>query len=307
MQLSAEQISRTEDYLRSTQNVICQAFSQLDGAQQFLSEKWEYSAGSGGGDSRVLESGEVFEKAGVNFSSIEGAQLPAAATESREHAKDRWFHACGISVVVHPLNPYVPTCHMNLRFIRLENDHWWFGGGFDLTPYYGFKQDAIQWHQNAQAACRGFGDGLYAKLKENCDKYFYIKHRGEARGIGGIFFDDFSCGGFENSFAFVQSVGKHFLKAYLPIVERRVSTPYGEREREFQLMRRGRYVEFNLVYDRGTLFGLQSGGRTESILMSLPPRVAWHYDFKASPDSAEGQLLTDYLKARDWLSEISES
>ena len=303
LRLTEEQITRTEESLRAMQETICAKLSEVDGAGKFTADKWEYAAGRGGGDSRILEVGGVFEKAGVNFSSIQGDRLPPSATQSRHNADDQPFSACGVSVVVHPLNPYVPTCHMNLRFIRLDNDRWWFGGGFDLTPYYGFKRDAVEWHLNAQAACEGFGDeeNLYMRLKKNCDDYFYLKHRDEARGIGGIFFDDYSQGGFEQSFAFAQNVGKHFLRAYLPIVRRRMSTPYGEREREFQLMRRGRYVEFNLVYDRGTLFGLQSGGRTESILMSLPPEVCWGYQWEPEPGTEEEKLYTEFLPAREWL------
>ena len=299
IQKNAEHV---ETYLRALQNDICRELAAINGDQEFFEQDWNFSNGHGGGNSRVLEDGRVFEKAGVNFSSIGGDCLPAAATESRDSLKDKPYGATGISVVVHPRNPYVPTTHMNLRFIQIKDTRWWFGGGFDLTPYYGFDEDAVFWHQNANAACTSFGRDLYARLKTRCDEYFFIKHRDEARGIGGIFFDDFDEGGFEHSFNFLQSVGRHFLKAYLPIVERRKNISYGERERQFQLMRRGRYVEFNLIYDRGTLFGLQSGGRVESILMSLPPHVVWRYDWQPEPGSAEHNLTERFLRPRDWLS-----
>ena len=291
---------KVEIFLKKLQERICSGLEALENSQKFAQDEWKFSGG-GGGDSRVLESGTVFEKAGVNFSSIQGMQLPAAATEKRKNLKDQSFSATGISVIVHPCNPYVPTTHMNLRFIRVGVESWWFGGGFDLTPYYGFVEDAIHWHRTAAAACEGFGDGLHLRLKNWCDEYFYLKHRNESRGIGGVFFDDFTEGGFDHSFEFLQSIGSHFLDAYLPIVERRMLTPFGEREREFQLIRRGRYVEFNLVYDRGTLFGLQSGGRTESILVSLPPSVSWRYDWKAEPGSAEAKLAEEFLQPQDWL------
>ncbi len=292
---------RVEAYLKNLQRNICQSLESLDRSKNFAEDPWNYSGG-GGGISRVLEGGRTFEKAGVNYSSIHGIQLPAAATEKRSDLADRPFSAMGVSLVVHPLNPYVPTTHMNVRFIRVDDQKWWFGGGFDLTPYYGFVEDARHWHRTAAKACEGFSKGLYPRLKHWCDEYFYLKHRQEARGIGGIFFDDFTDHGFESSFRFMQSVGDHFLEAYLPIVERRCEIPYGERERSFQSMRRGRYVEFNLVYDRGTLFGLQSGGRTESILMSLPPKVTWVYNWTPTPGSAESRLTEDFLTPRDWLS-----
>ena len=290
-----------EAYLRSLQQRICHALEALGGADRFIEDQWDYSGG-GGGNSRILESGTVFEKAGVNFSSIHGVELPPAATVKRTDLKDKPFSAMGVSVVAHPLNPYVPTTHMNVRFIHVDRTKWWFGGGFDLTPYYGFADDAVHWHRTAASACEGFGEGLHQRLKTWCDEYFFLKHRSEARGIGGIFFDDFTAGGFDHSFRFLKSVGDHFLRAYVPIVERRQHTPYGDRERNFQCMRRGRYVEFNLIYDRGTLFGLQSGGRTESILMSLPPSVTWRYDWRAEPGSVEQRLIEDFLTPRDWLS-----
>ena len=289
------------DYLKNLQQTICSALEKTDDKSMFVADPWTY-AGGGGGISCVLEAGDVFEKAGVNFSSIHGVRLPAAATEKRADLKDRPFSAMGLSLVIHPLNPYVPTTHMNIRLIYVDGGKWWFGGGFDLTPYYGFTEDAVHWHRTAARACEGFEDGLYQRLKHWCDEYFFIRHRNEARGIGGIFFDDFTVGGFEHSFGFLRSVGDHFVQAYLPIVERRRNMPYGRRERQFQLLRRGRYVEFNLVYDRGTLFGLQSGGRTESILMSLPPKVAWHYDWNAQPGSEEQRLTEEFLTPRDWLS-----
>ena len=293
-----------ETYLRELQRRICEQLEHIDGTGSFVEDPWEF-AGGGGGVSRILGSGTVFEKAGVNYSSIRGTKLPAAASARHDLLKDRPFLATGVSVVVHPLNPYVPTTHMNVRFIHIDDQFWWFGGGFDLTPYYGFVDDAEHWHRTAADACEGFGNGLYPRLKKWCDEYFYLKHRNETRGIGGLFFDDFTEGGFERSFEFLRSVADHFSQAYLPIVERRKDTPYAERERQFQLMRRGRYVEFNLVYDRGTLFGLQSGGRTESILMSLPPLVTWVYDWKPRPGSDEQRLYDEFLKPRDWLPERS--
>ena len=293
---------QVDRYLRELQNEICQCLEKVDQEKSFSEDQWKFSGGDGGGISRILENGRVFEKAGVNFSSIEGSRLPAAGTERLAYLNDRPFRATGVSVVIHPHNPYVPTTHMNLRFIQVDKKYWWFGGGFDLTPYYGFEEDAVHWHQMAAAACEGFGDQLYPKLKKWCDQYFYLKHRSENRGIGGLFFDDYTAGGFDLSFRFLQSVGKHFIKAYMPIVERRLLLSYGAREREFQLIRRGRYVEFNLVYDRGTLFGLQSKGRIESILMSLPPNVSWRYDWKPKPGSEEHRL-TEFLRPRDWLGE----
>ena len=304
MTVTPEQIAQVEVFLQNLQSRICDELERLDGAGKFNRDEWKFADG-GGGDSRVLESGNVFEKAGVNFSSIHGASLPAAATEKRTHLGSRPFNATGVSLVIHPLNPYVPTTHMNLRFIHVDGGDWWFGGGFDLTPYYGFVEDAVHWHQTAAAACADFGEDLYPRLKNWCDEYFYLKHRDENRGIGGLFFDDFKEGGFSHSFAFLRNVGLHFLNAYVPIVKRRMGQGYGDRERQFQLIRRGRYVEFNLVYDRGTLFGLQSNGRTESILMSLPPYVTWRYNWQAEPGSPEQQLVDVFLKPRDWLEESS--
>lgn len=300
--LDAEEQIQT--YLLQLQQEICQSLQAIDGKGVFIEDTWKREGG-GGGLSRVLEKGNVFAKAGVNFSHVHGESLPSSATLLRPELSGRQFSALGVSLVIHPENPYVPTSHANVRFIMAEKEGqppvWWFGGGFDLTPYYGFEEDCRHWHQTAKDACQPFGEDLYPRLKAWCDRYFYIKHRNEARGIGGLFFDDYHEGGFDNSFALMRSVGDHFLKAYQPIVIRRKDTPYGEREKEFQLYRRGRYVEFNLIYDRGTLFGLQSSGRTESILMSLPPEVYWQYNLQPEPDTPEGRLYSDFLPARDWL------
>lgn len=276
----------------------------IDSTLELIEDEWTRDAG-GGGRSRVMREGEVFEQAGINFSHVYGASLPPSASANRSELAGRSFQAMGNSLVIHPLNPYVPTTHMNIRFFVAEKDDeapiWWFGGGFDLTPYYGFEEDARHWHATAKKACIDFGDDVYAKYKKWCDEYFYLKHRDEPRGIGGLFFDDLNEWGFDRCFGFMQSIGDHFLRAYMPIVERRKDTPYGEREREFQLYRRGRYVEFNLVYDRGTLFGLQSGGRTESILMSLPPRVRWQYNWHPGSGTAEAELYEVYLRPREWV------
>jgi coproporphyrinogen III oxidase len=247
----------------------------------------------------------VFEQAGINFSHVYGEGLPASATAHRPELAGRRFEALGVSLVIHPRNPYVPTSHANVRFFAAykegEAPIWWFGGGFDLTPYYGFEEDAVYWHSVARAACEAFGDEVYPRYKKWCDEYFFLKHRNEPRGIGGLFFDDLNAWSFGRCLAFMQSVGDHYLEAYLPIIARRKSIPYGERERDFQLYRRGRYVEFNLVYDRGTLFGLQSGGRTESILMSLPPLVKWRYNWHPEPGSPEAELYQTFLRPREWL------
>ncbi len=290
------------NYLRSLQDEICERVAALEGhGQSFLEECWDRPEG-GGGRSRVL-TGAVFEQAGVNFSHVFGARLPPSATKLRPDLEGTAFHALGLSLVIHPRNPYVPTTHCNLRYFEAltEPVTWWFGGGFDLTPYYGFGADARHWHTLAHDACRNYESTCYERYKAWCDDYFFIKHRNEPRGIGGLFFDDVNSGDFARDFAFVQSVGNHFLKAYLPIVEKRKETPYGERERDFQLYRRGRYIEFNLVYDRGTLFGLQSGGRTESILMSLPPEVRFRYNWHPEPGTPEAALYEIYLKPRNWL------
>lgn len=291
-------------YLRELQDRITGALEAEDGSGRFREDAWERSEG-GGGRSRILEGGAVFEKAGINFSDVHGAGLPESATRARPELAGRSFRAMGVSLVLHPENPYVPTSHANVRFFVAERDGeapvWWFGGGFDLTPYYPFEEDAVHWHRTAREACRPFGADVYPRFKRACDEYFYLEHRGEPRGIGGLFFDDLNAWGFERSFAFVRAVGDAFLPAYLPIVARRKATPWGEGERSFQLYRRGRYVEFNLIYDRGTLFGLQSGGRTESILMSLPPLVRWDYDRRPQAGSPEERLYTEFLRARDWV------
>ena len=297
-------IDDVKDYLTGLQNRICAELESLDGKASFGSDTWE-RPGGGGGDSRVLKQGEVFEQAGVGFSHVFGDQMPPSATKNRPELAGKAFQAVGVSLVLHPRNPYVPTTHANFRFFMAgqRKPVWWFGGGFDLTPYYPFLDDVVQWHSAAKAACAPFGDDLYPRYKQWCDEYFYLKHRGETRGVGGLFFDDVNEPGFDKSFEFVRTVGDSFLKAYRPIVEKRITHRYGERQRNFQLYRRGRYVEFNLIYDRGTLFGLQSGGRTESILMSLPPMVRWEYDWQPEPGSPEEALYRDFLRPRDWLGE----
>ena len=295
-------LNSVRTYLLGLQDAICTALEVEDGQQKFKEDAWTRAEG-GGGRSRVLSEGGLFEKAGVGFSHVSGASLPASATASRPELAGKPFHALGVSLVIHPRNPYIPTSHANVRFfIAGEGDSaiWWFGGGFDLTPYYGFEEDAIHWHRTAKAACDPHGPELFPKFKRWCDDYFFLKHRNEPRGVGGIFFDDFNEGGFERGFSFMRSVGDAFLPAYLPIVQKRKAAAYGSRERDFQLYRRGRYVEFNLVWDRGTHFGLQSGGRTESILMSLPPLVAWRYDWKPEPETPEARLYDIFLKPRDW-------
>jgi len=299
-------VNQTDDvknYLLSLQNRIVAELEAIDGKGQFLKDAWQRPEG-GGGESRVLADGAVFEKAGVNFSHVFGNELPPSATKTRPDLAGQGFEAMGVSLVLHPRNPYVPTTHANFRLFTAgsgDEPVWWFGGGFDLTPYYPFLEDVVEWHETARAACAEFGDDYYPRFKKWCDEYFFLKHRGETRGVGGLFFDDFNELGFERSFAFVRTVGDSFMQAYGPIVRRRQQHPYGDRQRDFQLYRRGRYVEFNLIYDRGTVFGLQSGGRTESILMSLPPLVRWEYDWKPEADSPEAKLYDDYLKPRDWL------
>ncbi len=302
--MSTVDIGVVEAYLRGLQDRICAALEELDGAAKFRHDAWKRPEG-GGGESRVLADGAVFERAGVNFSDVSGAKLPPAATAQRPELAGRGFRAMGVSLVLHPRNPYAPTAHCNVRFLLAEapgeEPHWWFGGGFDLTPYYGFEEDARHWHQIARKACAPFGEAVYPRLKQWCDDYFFLKHRNEPRGLGGLFFDDWREGGFEQSFALMRSVGDHFLEAYLPIARRRKGLPHGQRERDWQLYRRGRYVEFNLVWDRGTLFGLQSGGRIEAILMSMPPLAAWRYDHQPEPGSAEARLYTDFLVRKDWV------
>lgn len=290
-------------YFTGLQEDIVARLAALDG-KTFLRDEWSRPEG-GGGVTRVLEEGGVFERAGVNFSHVFGRSLPPSATAIRPELAGRSFEAMGVSLVLHARNPYVPTAHLNVRFLSSEKAApppvWWFGGGMDLTPYYGFADDARHFHRCCRDALAPFGPDLYRRFKKGCDEYFYLKHRGEPRGVGGIFFDDLSEPDFDACFALVRSVGESFVPAYLPIVERRRSLPYGERERGFQAYRRGRYVEFNLVYDRGTLFGLQSGGRAESILMSLPPQVAWRYDWRPEPGSAEEKLYTEFLIAKEWV------
>lgn len=291
-------------FLMALQDQICQALAREDGAADFVEDSWQRAEG-GGGRSRVLTQGAVFEQAGVNFSHVFGDKMPASATAHRPELAGRRFEAMGVSLVIHPHNPYVPTSHANVRFFIAEKEGedpvWWFGGGFDLTPFYPFEEDVVHWHQVAFDTCAPFGADVYSKYKAWCDDYFYLKHRGETRGVGGLFFDDLNQWGFEQSFAFMCAVGESYINAYVPIVAKRKDTPYGERERQFQLYRRGRYVEFNLVFDRGTLFGLQSGGRTESILMSMPPLVRWQYGYEPEAGSPEARLYERYLQPQDWL------
>lgn len=291
-------------FLLDLQNRICAGLAKLDGQATFVADSWTRAEG-GGGTSRVLTQGAVFEQAGVNFSHVTGAAMPASATAHRPELAGRSFEAMGVSLVIHPNNPYIPTTHANVRFFIAQKEGadpvWWFGGGFDLTPYYPFEEDVREWHQTSKDICAPFGDEVYPKYKKWCDEYFFLPHRNETRGVGGLFFDDLNQAGFDQSFSFMQAVGNGFLTAYAPIVERRKDTEFGERERQFQLYRRGRYVEFNLVYDRGTLFGLQTGGRTESILMSMPPLVRWQYGYTPEAGSHEADLYDNYLKPRDWV------
>jgi len=295
-------LDAARDWFVSLQGAIVARLAAIDGSA-FREDAWQRPEG-GGGNSRVLEDGGVFERTGVNFSDVRGDRLPPSATASRPELSGRAWRAMGVSLVAHPRNPYVPTAHMNVRLFAAERRDaepvWWFGGGMDLTPYYGFAEDCAHFHRACRDALAPFGAELYPKYKRWCDEYFYLRHRREPRGVGGVFFDDLADGGFDRCLALVRSVGERFCDAYLPIVERRNGMPYGEREREFQCYRRGRYVEFNLVWDRGTLFGLQSNGRTEAILMSLPPRVSWRYEWKPEPGSAEEKLYTEFLVPRDW-------
>ncbi len=291
-------------YLLNVQDEICAALEKVDGQSQFVEENWEREEG-GGGRTRVMANGGVIEKGGVNFSHVTGAKMPASATAHRPELAGRNFEAMGVSLVIHPKNPFAPTSHANVRFFIAEKEGeepvWWFGGGYDLTPYYGYDEDCIYWHQTAKNACEPFGDDVYPRFKKWCDEYFYLKHRNEPRGIGGLFFDDLNEWGFEKSFAFMQSVGNSYAEAICPILEKRKNTPYEEKHVEFQQYRRGRYVEFNLVFDRGTLFGLQTGGRTESILMSLPPQVRWGYNYAPEPGTEEAKLTEYFLKDRNWV------
>ncbi|TMO65907.1 oxygen-dependent coproporphyrinogen oxidase [Pseudoalteromonas aurantia] len=291
-------------FLLSLQDRICAGLEQADGQATFVEDEWQRTEG-GGGRTRVIRDGAVIEQGGVNYSHVFGKSMPASATAHRPELAGRSFHACGVSLVIHPKNPHIPTSHANVRFFIAEKEGeapiWWFGGGFDLTPFYPVLDDVKHWHQVAKDLCQPFGDTIYDDYKKWCDDYFYLKHRQETRGVGGLFFDDLNKWGFDKSFAFMQAVGNGFLDAYLPLIERRKETPYGEHERQFQLYRRGRYVEFNLVWDRGTLFGLQTGGRTESILMSMPPLARWEYNFTPEPGSAEFALYDHFLKPQDWL------
>jgi coproporphyrinogen III oxidase len=293
-----------KDYLLDLQDRICDQLQQLEGSARFREDQWQRPEG-GGGRTRVLADGALIEKGGVNFSHVHGGALPPSATVARPELAGRSFEAMGVSLVIHPLNPYIPTSHANVRFFVAEkageDPVWWFGGGYDLTPFYPFEEDCRHWHLTAKAACDPFGKEIYPRFKHWCDEYFFLKHRAETRGVGGLFYDDFNELGFEDSFRLMQAVGDSYLEAYVPIVQRRESLRWGERERQFQLYRRGRYVEFNLVFDRGTHFGLQSGGRTESILMSLPPLVRWQYDWQPESGSAEADLYENYLKPREWV------
>lgn len=297
-------ISAVKNYFMQLQETICQGLEAADGKAQFMTDEWQREEG-GGGRSKVISNGGVFEKGGVNFSHVMGEKLPASATAVRPELAGRNFQAMGVSLVIHPNNPYVPTSHMNVRFFLAEKQGcdpvWWFGGGFDLTPYYGFDEDCIHWHQVSKKACAPLGDDAFDQYKKWCDDYFFIKHRNEPRGVGGLFFDDLNAPNFEKTFEFTRSVGDHYLPAYVPIVEKRKNSEFGEREKAFQKIRRGRYVEFNLVYDRGTLFGLQTGGRTESILMSLPSDVGWEYNYQPEVGSEEEKLTAYYLTAKDWI------
>ncbi|BBU02883.1 MULTISPECIES: oxygen-dependent coproporphyrinogen oxidase [Aeromonas] len=302
--MSKPDVAQVKAFLLQLQDEICRGLEQADGSGHFVEDAWSREGG-GGGCTRVLRHGAVIEQGGVNFSHVYGDAMPASATAHRPELAGRKFEAMGVSLVIHPHNPYVPTSHANVRFFIAEKEGeepiWWFGGGFDLTPFYPFAEDVQHWHQVSRDLCLPFGDEIYPEFKSWCDRYFFLKHRNETRGVGGLFFDDLNRWPFADCFAFMQAVGRGYLDAYLPIIERRKAQPYGEREREFQLYRRGRYVEFNLVYDRGTLFGLQTGGRTESILMSMPPLVRWEYDWQPEAGTPEALLYTDYLTPREWL------
>lgn len=302
--MSEINIEIVKKYLLGLQDSICDALSEEDGKEKFIEDAWKREQG-GGGRTRVLTNGKVFEQAGVNFSHVYGNQLPKSATAARPELEGRDFQAVGVSLVIHPHNPHIPTSHANVRFFIAEKENeepvWWFGGGYDLTPYYPVKEDVVQWHKTAKAACEPFGDGVYQKYKKWCDEYFYLKHRDETRGVGGLFFDDLNEWGFEKSFDFMKSIGNSYVNAYRPIVSKNKDTVYTEEQRDFQLYRRGRYVEYNLVYDRGTLFGLQTGGRTESILMSLPPLVKWRYNWSPKAGTKEADLYDNYLKPKEWL------
>ncbi|MDM5114692.1 oxygen-dependent coproporphyrinogen oxidase [Aeromonas salmonicida] len=302
--MSKPDVAQVKAFLLQLQDEICRSLEQADGVGRFVEDAWAREGG-GGGRTRVMRHGDMIEQGGVNFSHVYGDAMPASATAHRPELAGRKFEAMGVSLVIHPHNPYVPTSHANVRFFIAEKEGeepiWWFGGGFDLTPFYPFAEDVQHWHRVSRDLCQPFGEDIYPEFKSWCDRYFFLKHRNEMRGVGGLFFDDLNRWPFADCFAFMQAVGRGYLDAYLPIIERRKAQPYGEREREFQLYRRGRYVEFNLVYDRGTLFGLQTGGRTESILMSMPPLARWEYDWQPEAGSPEALLYTDYLAPREWL------
>jgi len=293
------------DFLKSLQDNICDALEVADGSGQFVEDNWQRAEG-GGGRTRVLTNGTVIEQGGVNFSRVSGSKLPPSATAHRPELAGRSWQACGVSLVIHPKNPHIPTSHANVRFFIAEKEGeepvWWFGGGFDLTPFYPVEEDVVHWHQTAFDLCKPFGDNVYAEHKKWCDDYFYLKHRNETRGVGGLFFDDLNQWGYTKCFDYIKSVGQGFIDAYVPIINKRKNTPFTDHQRQFQLYRRGRYVEFNLVFDRGTLFGLQSGGRTESILMSMPPLARWEYNYQPQAHSAEAQLYERYLTPQNWLS-----
>jgi len=303
--MSAINIDIVVDYLKQLQDQICSALEQADGSGKFVEDSWVREEG-GGGRSRVLTDGAVIEQGGVNFSLVSGNKLPPSATAHRPELAGRTWKACGVSLVIHPKNPHIPTSHANVRFFIAEKEGedpvWWFGGGFDLTPFYPFMEDVKHWHQTAKDICQPFGDDMYPAHKKWCDEYFFLKHRNETRGVGGLFFDDLNQWDFDTCFSYMKAVGEGYAKAYVPIIEKRKDTPYSDQERQFQLYRRGRYVEFNLVFDRGTLFGLQSGGRTESILMSMPPLARWEYNYQPEEGSPEANLY-EYLVPREWLEE----
>jgi coproporphyrinogen III oxidase len=297
-------IETVQEFLLTLQDEICEALAQADGSGSFVEDNWQRAEG-GGGRTRVLTNGTVIEQGGVNFSSVSGNQLPPSATAHRPELEGRTWQACGVSLVIHPKNPHIPTSHANVRFFIAEKEGedpvWWFGGGFDLTPFYPVKEDVIHWHQTAADLCAPFGDNIYSEHKKWCDEYFYLKHRDETRGVGGLFFDDLNCWDFATCLEYIKAVGRGYIDAYVPIINKRKDTPFSEEQRQFQLYRRGRYVEFNLVFDRGTLFGLQSGGRTESILMSMPPLARWEYNYQPQAGSAEAILYDEYLKPQNWL------
>ena len=303
--MSQVNIETVIEFLKSLQDNICSALEVADGSGQFIEDNWKRAEG-GGGRTRVLTSGTVIEQGGVNFSEVSGDKLPPSASAHRPELAGRTWKACGVSLVIHPNNPHIPTSHANVRFFIAEKEGedavWWFGGGFDLTPFYPVKEDVVHWHQTAKSLCQPFGENVYDEHKKWCDEYFYLKHRDETRGVGGLFFDDLNQWDFDTCLNYIKAVGQGFIDAYVPIIEKRKHTNFSEQQRQFQLYRRGRYVEFNLVFDRGTLFGLQSGGRTESILMSMPPLARWEYNYQPDPSSKEAEL-SQYLVPQNWLTE----